>query len=105
MVFRNKSNYRSFLLRKAKASVQSVSPSSVILGNFTRGTEEHTPLPRGDKPDGVHFDFNPTDDDPIYGTDGPTNSSIFDFLKSDDEDDEFLKSFMESENRETQIDR
>ncbi|CAI2351344.1 unnamed protein product [Caenorhabditis sp. 36 PRJEB53466] len=88
---------RSFQQQKVQASRQTISPSSVILGELLRGDDEKTPLPLGDRLDDEEFEFNPTDDDPIYGKKKARNSPDFEFMKSDDEDEEFLNSFLESE--------
>uniref|UniRef100_A0A8R1IAZ3 DNA_MISMATCH_REPAIR_2 domain-containing protein n=1 Tax=Caenorhabditis japonica TaxID=281687 RepID=A0A8R1IAZ3_CAEJA len=97
---KNQDKQRSFLVQRPLASRQTISPSSMILGELTRGcdTPLQTPLPRGDRIVGDEFTFNTAVlDNGLHTKNTPTSSQYVEFLKSDDEDEAFLRSFFESE--------
>ncbi|CAL2040957.1 unnamed protein product [Caenorhabditis brenneri] len=90
------SGKQSSFMKQSNQSRKSVSPSSIILGDLVQDDIEKTPLPLGDKSPCADFNFNIHDDDPIYGK-NQRRSPEFDFMKSKDDDDPFLKSFLDSQ--------
>ncbi|CAA98059.2 MutS protein homolog 5 [Caenorhabditis elegans] len=94
---RSSEKQRSLLKNKGQASNSSISPSSLILGQLAFGDVDQTPRPRGDNP--IEFQYDVVDDDDPIFEEKNCSAPVFEFLKSndDEEDDEFLKSFLETE--------